>query len=338
LDVSEISFLRRVLLVVAVLILAALGWWLREILLLIFASVVLSIFIRTITAPVHKYFKLPQGVALVGVLVGLTVAAMLGLTFFGIRIAAQFAELATLIPKAFDTFMVWLRHVPLGAQIIDGLKQSGASSAIPALIHIPGYALTVFGAIADLLLIAAGGIYLSAQPDVYRRGFLRLVPMTQRDSAEETLASISISLRKWLLSQLAAMITVGLLVGIGLWAIGVPAAGALGLFAGAAEFVPIVGPIASAIPALLVSLLVGVGEAGWTLLVFIAIQQIEGNVLIPLLQQRVIAIPPLVSLFGLVGFATLFGPLGIVLATPLTIVILILADRHLPLVPNAAGV
>jgi predicted PurR-regulated permease PerM len=327
---DETSFLRKMLLAIAVLILAALVWWLRTILFLIFASIILSLFVRSITGPVQKHLKISGGLALAVVLIVLTIGFGLGVAFFGWSIVAQFVELLTLLPKAFDTFTAWIQHIPLAAQAIKSFQKSGMSSALPALLHIPGYALAVFGGVAGLLLILAGGVYLSAEPDLYRRGLLRLVPATQRDDAGATLDAIAVNLRKWLLSQLAAMVMVGLLVGVALWVIGVPAAGALGLFAGAAEFVPIAGPIASAIPALLVSLLVGIEEAGWTLLIFVVIGQIEGNVLIPLLQRRVIAIPPLVTLFALVGFALLFGPLGIVLATPLTIVLLVIADRHLP--------
>lgn len=129
------------------------------------------------------------------------------------------------------------------------------------------------------------------------------------------------TLRKWLLAQLAAMVMVGTLVALGTWVLGVPAAGALGLFAGAVEFIPIAGPVVSAIPALLLAMMVGVDTAGWTLLLFVAIQQLEGNVIVPLLQQSAINIPPMVTLFALLVTGIIFGPLGVVLATPIVIIV-----------------
>jgi predicted PurR-regulated permease PerM len=134
-------------------------------------------------------------------------------------------------------------------------------------------------------------------------------------------------LRRWLIAQLVAMITVGLLTGAGLAVIGVPAAGALGVFAAAAEFVPIAGPIVSAIPALLLASLHGLDKVGWTLLLFVVVQQFESTLLIPLLHRRIVSLRPLLVLFSLMAFQVLFGFLGILLAIPLTIVVKAAIER-----------
>src|SRR6185437_10851736 len=107
----------------------------------------------------------------------------------------------------------------------------------------------------------------------------------------------------------------------------IPAAAALGLFAAAAEFVPIAGPIASAIPALLLASLHGLDKVGWTLLLFVVVQQFESNLLIPLLHRRIVSLRPLLVLFSLMAFEVLFGFLGILLANPLTIVIKTAVER-----------
>ena len=119
------------------------------------------------------------------------------------------------------------------------------------------------------------------------------------------------------------MVLVFVLTGLGLWAIGVPAALALALLAGLAEFVPIVGPIVAAVPALLIALSAGWQTALWTLLLYLAIQQVEGNVIQPLVQHRVVSLPPAITVFAVVAFGLLFGSLGVLFATPLAVVVFV---------------
>jgi predicted PurR-regulated permease PerM len=326
--VTDATYARRVAIAVGVLGMAALAWWLSTVILLLFASVILAIFVRTVSEVIEKRAGLGHRLAVAAALMGLTLSILLVFAFFGWRMSAQFAQLTALLPTAFNKFLAWMQQQPLGSQIVGSLRKSGFASALPALSHIPGYALGILGVLADLLLVAAGGVYLSFRPEVYRDGLLKLFPMAQRKLAKDASNEIALNLRKWLLGQLSAMVMVGALVGCAMWAVGVPAAGALGVFAGLAEFIPIAGPIAAAVPALLMSLLIGVDKAGWTLLIFLIIQQVEGNMIIPLIQQKMIQIPPVVTLFALVAFGLLFGPLGIVLATPLTIVASVLLGLY----------
>ena len=100
----------------------------------------------------------------------------------------------------------------------------------------------------------------------------------------------------------------------------VPAALALALLAGLAQFVPLIGPIVAAIPALLIALAEGWQIALWTLLLYVAIQQVESNLITPLVQRQAVALPPAITLFAVVAFGVLFGPLGILFATPLAVV------------------
>jgi predicted PurR-regulated permease PerM len=150
----------------------------------------------------------------------------LAFAFFGWRMAAQFAQLVALLPAAFAKFIAWVQQQPLAAQIVKSLKTSGTASALPTLAHIPSYAFGLLGGFADMLLVVAGGIYLSYRPELYRDGVLKLFPTAHRAKAKEPSEQIALNLRKWLLGQLSAMIMVDLLVGSAMWAVGVPAAGA----------------------------------------------------------------------------------------------------------------
>ena len=102
---------------------------------------------------------------------------------------------------------------------------------------------------------------------------------------------------------------------------------ALGLLAGMLEFIPFAGPIIASIPAILLALAVGPDLALWVLLLYLAVQQFEGYLLTPLVQQYAVELPGVVLLFSLLAFGTLFGTLGIILAAPLTVVAYVLVKR-----------
>jgi predicted PurR-regulated permease PerM len=123
------------------------------------------------------------------------------------------------------------------------------------------------------------------------------------------------------------MLTIGVASAIGLALLGVPLALALGLIAGLLEFVPFFGPIASGTVAVLVAFAQGPTQALYVALLFLVLQQVEGNVLVPLVQRWAVDLPPVLSLASVMVFGTLFGPLGVVLGTPLAVVMMVLVQR-----------
>jgi predicted PurR-regulated permease PerM len=135
------------------------------------------------------------------------------------------------------------------------------------------------------------------------------------------------ALRLWLLGQLLAMFLVGAMIALGLWALGVPSALALGFIAGMLEFVPFLGPIIAALPGVAVGLGEGMETAVWVMALYFIVQQGEGYFIIPLVQQGTVALPPALTLFAIVAFGLLFGPLGILFATPLTVVAFVVVKK-----------
>jgi predicted PurR-regulated permease PerM len=129
------------------------------------------------------------------------------------------------------------------------------------------------------------------------------------------------ALKGWLRAQLVSMVLVGGLVGVGLWAIGSPAPVALGLFSGLAQFVPIVGPIASSVPALILGATGGMQTFLLTLALYTAVSQLEANLITPMVQKSLASLPVVLGIFAVVGLGILFGPLGVLFATPLTLVL-----------------
>jgi len=320
------SFIARVLTVLALVSLFFLLWQLRTMLLLVFGAVVVAVILRAMAAPIARYTPVREGMA-VGISV-IAILAVLGVVFwlFGSQISGQLGELTSILPSAWQGLEQRLAQVGLDGslqQIVDNVGDSAGS----AVTQAGRFALALGGGIADALVVVVGGIYLAAQPGMYRRGAVKLVPIHRRDAAADALDKSGKALRLWLKGQLISMAVVGTLTGLGLWLIGVPAALALGLLAALLEFIPLAGPIIAAVPALLLALAQGPTMALWTLGLYAIVQQVEGNVLQPLVQQYAVDLPPVILLFSLLGFGLLFGVTGVILAAPLTVVAYVLVKR-----------
>ena len=160
-------------------------------------------------------------------------------------------------------------------------------------------------------------LYFAISPDLYLKGFVSLFPVPQRQRVREVMDDIANALRLWLLGQLVDMVTVGVLSTVGLLLIGVPVPYALGILAGLLTFVPYFGAVVAAVPAAMVALSVSVSAALWTLGVFTLCHVVEGYIIAPLVQRRLVELPPALTVLSMTISGTLFGALGVVLGTPL---------------------
>ncbi len=318
------AFIRRVLIVIALAAVAFLLWKLKSLVLMLFGAVVVATVFRALADAIRDRSKLPDGIA-----VALSIILILGsvaalVTVFGSQIAAQVHVLTEALPAAWRSLEERIAGLGFGKQL-DALTDTGSGGG--AASGLGKVVMSVGNGIADTLVVVFGGIFLAAQPNFYRIGAIKLVPPARRALVAEAMDDSERALRLWLRGQLFAMVVVGTLTGLGLWLIGVPSALALGLLAGMLEFIPYAGPIAAAIPGVLLALVAGPETALWTVALYVAVQHFEGYVLQPLVQQYAVDLPPVVLLFSLLGFGMLFGIIGIILAAPLTVVSYVLVKR-----------
>lgn len=184
---------------------------------------------------------------------------------------------------------------------------------------------SVVGAIGGLVIVLFIAMYVAAQPGLYRAGILHLVPHRHRERAEELLTTLRDTLRQWLVARMMAMVIIGVLTGGALAALDVKAAAALGVLAGLMEFVPFFGPVISAIPAIGIALVDSPQKALYVCLLYLAMQQIEGNVITPLILERRLDIPPVMTVLAVSALGVVFGVLGMLIAEPLLAVALVTA-------------
>lgn len=196
----------------------------------------------------------------------------------------------------------------LGASI--GRQIGGASKYVFSFLS---QTVAVF---AGIVLIIFMSIYIGAEPSVYHAGLMGMFPIRLRIRAGEVLSAMAAVLRRWLVTQLIAMVVIGVVTTIALLILDVEAAFALGLIAGLLEFIPTIGPTLSAIPAVAMGFLDSPEKALTVALVYIGIQFMENHLLIPLLMKEGVKIPPVITILGQALFTLLFGFLGLMVAVP----------------------
>jgi predicted PurR-regulated permease PerM len=316
---------RYILIAITLLALAAIIWTISDVLVIAFGAIVFATVLRVLTEPLARVTGWPERWALVAVVVGLI--GIVGVLFwlFGRQAANQFAEMREQLPLAAEKFQKWLAESKLGQMALDLVKQTsnGGNSADKAGIALGATA----GGIGNFLIILFAGVYLAADPMLYRNGALRLLPPVRRPQVGRALDDAGRALRKWLVAQIIVMIAVGLMSGVGLAMLGVPLALSLGLLAGLLEFIPVVGPIVSAIPGVLLAFAKGPETALYVVILYVVVQQIESNILTPLIQRWAVELPPVIALLSIVACGLLFGVMGVIFATPMAVVIMAMVQH-----------
>jgi len=210
-----------------------------------------------------------------------------------------------------------------GGGASDRLKERISEKLSSATRFLFPFVSSTLAAFGGLLLITFLAVYIGAEPTVYRAGLMHLFPHKARARADEVLSAMAVALRKWLVTQLIAMATIGTVSTVALLILKVKAAVALGILAGLFEFIPTIGPIISAVPAVAMGFLDSPEKALTVLLVYVAIQFLENHILIPLLMRGGVDIPPALTVVTQALMALIFGFIGLMVAVPLLAAVMV---------------
>lgn len=303
---------------------AVLLWLLSKVLLVVFASILIAISLCGLAKPISANTKIPHALAVV--LVAVLILGAIGLPFveFGSRLWTQFDEIAMDIPKAVGKIKNAIEAHPsiqfLELIIVD---VDLSKMAAPVAAHLTAVVSSLGKIMAYATLLLFGGLYLALDPELYLNGTVRLTPQPYRAGIRAFMAASGDSLRTWLLTQLVVVLLNGTFAGIGLWALGVDGAAALAMLGGLLSFVPYVGTIVAMIIGALAALPQGSQYAIYVVIVFSIATVIEGYFITPYLQNKTLSLPPVILIFAIFAFGVLFGTLGVVLAAPLTVVLMV---------------
>jgi predicted PurR-regulated permease PerM len=290
--------------------------------LLIFASILIALGLVSVANQATFLFKVKYRVALALVVVGLV--AIFGGAFylFGSVIGSDLGQVADAIPRSLDRLRADASGLPWVQALIDELRTIDVVALSRGLApQAFGLLSTFAGGAISVVVVLAGAVHMANDAETYRTGILHLTPSAQQSDVDAFMNDARAKLERWMLGQLALMVTIGIFVGIALTVIGVPSAPALGLLAGLVEFIPFFGPLVAGTAATLVALAVAPELALWTILAFVVIQQVENQLLAPLILKKAAALPTAVTIFSVISFGVLFGFLGAILAAPLSVVV-----------------
>jgi predicted PurR-regulated permease PerM len=305
--------------VAAVIILLLFFWHARHVVLLVFAGILVGVFLRRLATLVSDHTPLPPTAGLALVVLGLTGALVGAFWLQGDTIAEESARLREELPRAVENLRARIASHELGQRIVEEMPDPEA--LLPddqtAITQVTGVVSSTFGALARGVIILFLGVVFAATPGVYVRGVIALVPLRKVPRAQAVLDRLSETLWWWLIGRLIAMAFIGVATGIGLALLGVPLAFILALLAALLSFIPNLGPLLSAFPAILLGLVQGPKTALWVVLLYSGVQMVESYVLDPIIDRKTIYLPPAVTVTAQLVMALFAGLLGLTLATPL---------------------
>jgi predicted PurR-regulated permease PerM len=307
------NILRTVVLIAAA---GMLLWLFDHVILLLFFAVLLACTLRGAADGLAHLTRLPAGLMLAVVSLFLLALIAGAVWWIGPQLVQQGSQLVTSLSGEIDHLSQRYGSTPWGKtlmQHLSGSKPSAEQVSAPAF-KVLGLTL---GALGELVLVVITALYLAISPALYQRGMLRLIAVRHRPRALAIMRDVGRTLRRWLLGQMVDMVVVGVITAIGLGILGVPVPLALGVVAGLLTFIPYFGAVAAGVPAVLVALTVSPMTALYAVGVFLVCHLVEGYLLSPLVQRRLVELPPALTLLSMTAASALFGPLGIILGTPL---------------------
>jgi predicted PurR-regulated permease PerM len=320
---SDTQFFRRTILVASIIVftglILALIWYASDVFLLLFGGILLAVVLRAPTNWLAARTGVSEKLALSASIVVMAGFFISLVYLFAVPIAEQVGQLIETLPKALVEMSKWMRKHDWARPLQPVVAELSRMELDVQMIGRASWLISsTVAAVSGLVVVLFLGIYLSAQPRLYQRGFMHLLPRKGRPRAYEVLDEIGNVLRAWMLGRLVTMTAVGLAAGFGLWWLEVPLAFTLGMLSGLLEFVPYVGPVLAAVPPLLIAFNLDPELALNVLLLYGAIQTAENYLLTPLVEQRAVSLPPALVIFTTVLLAAVAGPLGVVFASPLT--------------------
>lgn len=313
------------------IIIVFIAWYTIDVLLLTFAAILLAIFLRTLNNLIQRFVNLPDSLS-VSLVMGIIITIFTLVTIFMTPvISEQIQNLSNDIPSAWDNLKHTLSSILNLDSIFSLYRKMNVQNLLPQgknlLIQATNLFSSTFGLIGSVIVVIVMGVFFAYDPNTYKEGFISLIPSNKQKKAENVINSIADILELWIIGKVFAMFIVGILTTLGLWFLSIPMALTLGLLAAILTFIPNIGPIISAIPAILVAFTQSPVSGIYVIALYIAIQTVESYIITPLIQGKIIALPPVLVIFSQLIMGLLTGFLGLSLATPLLAAVSVIVKK-----------
>jgi predicted PurR-regulated permease PerM len=295
-----------------------------NVLLMVLAGSLISVYFHGMGDIIERRTKFSRKISMAISVAGSFIVLGLLLWFMGTKIQGQIAVLSESLPNTINTARAKIAETPIGLKL---LTYFSGDNSEKLFITAQRFFSTSFGVLGNLYIILFLGIFFTVSPSLYKDGIIRLFPENNKPLAKKVIDRTSMALKGWLKGMMLSMVLITIMITTGLSIIGIPVALVLALITGLLKLVPNFGSLAAMIPGVLLGLTIGVDTAIITALLYMVSQTIVSNIVTPLIQKKMINIPPALTIISQVIMGTLSGVLGIILAVPLLAIIIILVDE-----------
>lgn len=328
-DKSLKDFSVKTLIVIGILLLTLIVtvviWYSFDVILLIFAGCLLAITFRGASEYLANHLPFSEKLWLTVTIILSFGTLIFGFWYFGPHVARQINVLSNSTLNSLNHLLDEIRKFNIGKEIIsEATKSFEETQKLNILARITGIFSSTLNILINILIVLFVGLYTAYEPHQYIDGFIRLVPISYRERMKEIIQSVAHALRWYIIGRVLSMISIGLFTLIGLWILRIPLAFTLATLAALMTFIPYLGPILSATPAILIALSISPAMALYVGLLYTGIQLIESYLITPLIQLRAVSLPPVLTIATQIILGIIAGGIGLIMATPFTVMIIVI--------------
>jgi predicted PurR-regulated permease PerM len=295
-----------------------------NILLMTFMGVLIAVYFHGLADFINQKTKISRKFSLFISIAGTIILLSAMIWIIGSTVQQQTEQLSHILPQIIGTAKTKLAASTTGQQL---LGYTSGDNSKKLLDTASTFFSSSFGVLGDLYIILFLGIFFTADPSLYKNSLLAIVPSQREADSSIIWDRISAALKAWLKTKLVSMVLVTIVVAIGLTFIGLPGTLVLGLIAGLLDIIPNFGPVIAMIPGVLLGLMISPQMAVIAALIYVTCETIVGSIFMPLIQKRMINIPPAITMISQLVMGVICGLMGIILAVPILLVLSILVDE-----------
>jgi len=295
-----------------------------NVLLMVLCGTLISVYFHGLGDMIERHSRMSRRWAMVISVAGSFAILGIMLWFMGTKIQNQVSQLSETLPSTISTARAKLAETPLGQKILEYFSGDNSQTIFATA---RSFFSTSFGVLGNIYIILLLGIFFTASPSLYKDGIMVLIPEDKKFMGRYILNRISLALKGWLKGMMLSIVLITIMLTIGLSIAHIPVALVLALIAGLLKIIPNFGSLAAMIPGVLLALTVSTNTAIGVALLYIISQTIVSNIVTPLIQKKMINLPPALTIISQIIMGTLSGALGIIMAVPLLAIVFILVDE-----------
>lgn len=325
---KELTYIQKVwhtvaivALLVVVILIARVAF---NVLLMVLAGTLIAVYFHGLGDMIERKTKWKRSVCMMISVVGSFIILGVLFWFMGTKISNQVSVLSDTLPNTIKTAKMKIAETSLGSKILANLSDDNSDQLFTTAQK---FFSTSFGVMGDLYIILFLAIFFTTNPDLYKNGIISLIPQEKKELGRHVINRISLSLKGWLKGMMLSMVLVFILLTVGLGIMSIPVALVLALLAGLLKLIPNFGSLVAMIPGVLLALTISTNTAIVVALIYMVTQTVVSYVVTPIIQKKMIDLPPALTILAQVLMGTLSGVLGIILAVPLLAILMILVDE-----------